>query len=54
MPEEFWRGLNEIEKECNFNTNSAEDLLISKNMTAITDENLRDKIEKSEHWNSRR
>ena len=43
-PEEFWRRLNEIEKECNFNTITAEDLLISKNMTAITDKKLRDKL----------
>ena len=45
-PEEFWRRLNEIEKECNFNTISAEELLISKYMTAITDEKLRDKMMK--------
>ena len=36
-PEEFWRRLIEIEKECNFNTISAEELLISKYLTAITD-----------------
>ena len=36
-PEEFWRRLIEIEKESNFNTTSAEELLISKYMTAITD-----------------
>ena len=36
-PEEFWRRLNEIEKECKFNTILAEELLISKYMTAITD-----------------
>ena len=36
-PEEFWRRLVEIEKESNFNTISAEELLISKYMTAITD-----------------
>ena len=36
-PEEFWRQLIEIEKECNFNTISAEELLISKYITAITD-----------------
>ena len=45
-PEEFWRRLIEIEKECNFNTTSAEELLISKYMTAITDKKLRDKIMK--------
>ena len=46
-PEEFWRRLIEIEKECNFNTISAEEFLISKYMTAITDKNLRDKIMKA-------
>ena len=45
-PEEFWRQLIENEKECNFNTISAEELLISKYMTAITDKKLRDKIMK--------
>ena len=45
-PEEFWRRLIEIEKECNFNATSAEELLISKYMTAITDKKLRDKIMK--------
>ena len=45
-PEEFWRRLIEIEKECNFNAISAEKLLISKYMTAITDKKLRDKIMK--------
>ena len=42
-PEEFWRRLIDIEKECNFNTISAEELLISKYMTAITVKKLRDK-----------
>ena len=45
-PEEFWRRLIEIEKECSFSTISAEELLISKYMTAITNENLRDKMMK--------
>ena len=36
-PDEFWRLFIEIEKECNFNTISAEELLMSKYMTAITD-----------------
>ena len=45
-PEDFRRRLIEIEKECNFNTISAEELLISKYMTAITDKKLRDKIMK--------
>ena len=45
-PEEIWRRLTEIEQECNFNTISAEELLISKYMTAITDKKLRHKIMK--------
>ena len=45
-PEEFWRRLIEIEKECNFGSISAEELLISKYMTAITDKKLRDKLMK--------
>ena len=45
-PEKIWRQLIEIEKEGNFNTISAEELLISKYMTAITDKKLRDKIRK--------
>ena len=45
-PEDFWRRLVEIEKECNFGSISAEELLISKYMTAITDKKLRDKIMK--------
>ena len=45
-PEEFWRRLIEIGTECNFNTISAEEFLISKYMTAITDKKLRDKIMK--------
>ena len=43
-PEDFWRRLIEIEKECN--SISAEELLISKYMTAITDKKLRDKLMK--------
>ena len=46
-PKEFWRRLIEIEKECNFTTISAEELLKSKYMTAITDKKLRDKIMKT-------
>ena len=45
-PEEFWRRLIEIEKQCKFGTISAEELLTSKYMTAITDKNLRDKLMK--------
>ena len=44
--EEFWRRLIEIETECNFGTISAEELLICKYMTAITDKKLRDKLMK--------
>ena len=47
--EKFWKRLIEIEKECNFHTISAEEFLISKYMTAITDKTdkkLRDKIKK--------
>ena len=36
----------EIEKECNFESITAEGLLISKFMTAITDKKLRDKLMK--------
>ena len=45
-PEEFGRILIEIEKECNFNTISIEELLISNKMTAIIDKNLRYKMMK--------
>ena len=45
-PDEFWRRLIEIENKCNFNTISAEEVLISKYMTAITDKKLQDKIMK--------
>ena len=45
-PEEFWRRLIEIEEECNFNTISAQELLITKYMTAITNKKLRDEIMK--------
>ena len=52
-PEDFWRRLIEIEKECCFNAISTEELLISKYMTASTDKKLQDKImkEKKKHWN---
>ena len=39
-PEEFWRRLIEIDKECKFNTISAGELLISKHMRAITDKKI--------------
>ena len=42
-PEDFWRRLIEIEKEGNFESITAEELLISKLLTAITDKKLRDK-----------
>ena len=45
-PEDFWRRLIETEKECTFEGITAEDLLISKHMTAITDTKLRDKLMK--------
>ena len=45
-PEDFWRRLIEIEKECNFGSISAEELLISKYMTAITSKKRRDNIMK--------
>ena len=45
-PEDFLRQLIEIEKECNFNTISAEELLVSKYVTAIIDKKLRDKVMK--------
>ena len=45
-PENFWRRLIEIEKECNFENITAEELLNSKFKTAITDKKLRDKLVK--------
>ena len=45
-PADVWRRLIEIEKECAFETITAEDLIISKFMTAITDTKLRDKLMK--------
>ena len=44
-PEDFWRRLIEIEKNATSKI-SAEELLISKFMTAITDRKLRDKLMK--------
>ena len=43
-PEELWRRIFDIEKECNFNTISPEELMISKYMTAITDEKIMGQI----------
>ena len=45
-PEDFWRRLIEIEKECAFEGITAEDSLISKSMTALTNTILRDKLMK--------
>ena len=45
-PEELWRRIIEIEKEFNFGTISAEELLISKYLTTITDNRLRDELMK--------
>ena len=45
-PKDFWRRLIEIEKGCAFEGFTAEDLLISKVMTAITEPILRDKLRK--------
>ena len=44
--ENFWRRLIEIENECAFEGITAEDLLISKYMTAIRETKLRDKLMK--------
>ena len=43
-PEDFWKRLIETEKECNFNTISAEELLSSNFMTATTFKKQQDKI----------
>ena len=43
-PDDFWRRLIEIEWKCAFEGITAEDVLISKFMTAITDTKLRDKL----------
>ena len=40
IPEDFWRRLIEIKKECAFEGNTAQDLLISKFMSAIIDTKL--------------
>ena len=47
---DFWRRLIEIEKECAFEGITAEDLLISKFMTAITDTKLRVKLMKEKKF----
>ena len=53
-PEDFWRRLIEIEKESAFEGITAEDLLISKFMTAITDTKLRDNLMKGRNLNWRK
>ena len=45
-PKAFWRRQLELEKECNIQTFSAGNLIISKLMTAITEKKLRYKIMK--------
>ena len=45
-PEDFWRRLIDIEKECSFEGMTSEELLISKFMNSITDKKLRDKLMK--------
>ena len=42
--ENFWRRLIKIEEECNFESITADKLLISKFMIAITDKIFRDKL----------
>ena len=49
-PEDFWRRLIESEKKCAFEGVTAEDLLISKFMTSITD-TKRDKSMKEQNYN---
>ena len=44
--EDVWRRLTEIEKECAFEENTAEDLIISNIMTALKYTKLRDKLMK--------
>ena len=45
-PEDFWRRVIEIDKESSLDRISAEELLISKYMTAITVKKQRDKMTK--------
>ena len=49
-PEEIWRQLFGIEKECNFKIASVEELLISKSKTAITNKEMPDKIMKGKFF----
>ena len=43
-PEEHWRKLVSLEKNCEFKDIKQEDLLISKVITSITDKKLREKL----------
>ena len=43
-PEEHWRKLVSLEKNCEFKDTKQEDLLISKFITSITDKKLREKL----------
>ena len=43
-PEEHWKKLIQIEKDCEFNGIKPEELLISKFITSITDRKLREKL----------
>ena len=43
-PEEHWKNLTTLEKNCGFQDIKQEDLLISKFITSITDKKLRNKI----------
>ena len=48
-PDDIWRRLIKIEKKSAFERITAEDLLISKLMTAITDTKLRDNLMKEKN-----
>ena len=43
-PEEYWKNLITLEKNCEFKDIKEEDLLISKFITSITDKKLRVKL----------
>ena len=43
-PEEHWKKLITLEKNCEFKDNKQVDLLISKFITSITDKILREKL----------
>ena len=48
-PEDHWRKLVSLEKDCGFKDINQEDLLISKFITRITDKNLREKLIREKH-----